>query len=172
MLAAFAFAAVNTTVPATAPADFQAGVFNTLNGTDLRAMMSVCFKQDQALADQTGAFIAAIEAKDWATVKTTVVTLEPEALADAAVCENDPKYAAVYAEYEYQQDLVKKAKNDPDWQLKALKAVRPHIAEIKADAADALNKWNAGDYYGAGQAVGKVDAIVFSPWMGNGNFLQ
>ena len=30
--------------------------------------------------------------------------------------------------------------------------------------AAAETKWNAADYYGAGQAVGSVEKILFAPW--------
>jgi len=33
-------------VPATAPADFQAGVFNTAFGVDVRTMINACFTPD------------------------------------------------------------------------------------------------------------------------------
>ena len=38
------------------------------------------------------------------------------------------------------------------------------MADIKTDAAAAETKWNAGDYYGAGQAVGSLESIIFAPW--------
>ena len=38
--------AENSTVPATAPADFQAGVFNTAFGVDVRTMINTCFTPD------------------------------------------------------------------------------------------------------------------------------
>ena len=47
----------NATVPDTAVADFQAGVFNTAFGVDVRTMINACFKPDQAMADDTDAFI-------------------------------------------------------------------------------------------------------------------
>lgn len=168
MLSAAVFAiyeAENSTVPATAPADFQAGVFNTFLGEDLKSQFDACFTPDQALADQTDAFIAAIKDRDWATVKSTVEKLEPEAVQDANTCHTDPQYKAVDDAYNTQGKVVKAAKNDPDWQLKVIKAIRPHFAEIKADAADAQTKWAAGDYYGAGQAIGNIDKFVFAPWM-------
>ena len=174
MLAAVAFAinAAENGVPATAPADFQAGVFNTFLGADLKSQFDACFTPDQALADQTDAFIAAIKEKDWATVKSTVVALEPEAVTDAHTCHTDPQYKDVDAAYNAQELVVKNAKNDPDWQLKAIKAIKPHFAEIKASAADAQTKWAAGDYYGAGQAIGSIDKIIFAPWETTSSFLQ
>ena len=72
MLAAASYAmfvAENGTVPATAPADFQAGVFMGFAGTDVRTLINECFIPDQKIADDTDAFIAAIKAKEWSTVK-------------------------------------------------------------------------------------------------------
>ena len=178
MLAAFAYAVniTDSTVPATAPADFQAGAFSTFlnNGVDYKTQLDACFTPDQNLADHTDAFIQALKDKDWATVKSTVTELEPEAIQDANTCHTDPQYKQVDDAYSYQEKVVKDARADPDWQLKTIKNVRQHMAEIKANAADAETKWNAGDYYGAGQAIGKVDAILFAPWMGKGDdlFLQ
>ena len=45
------------TVPDTAVAEFQAGVFNTAFGVDVRDDINKCFKPDQNLADNTDAFI-------------------------------------------------------------------------------------------------------------------
>ena len=164
MLAAFAFAAENSGVPATAPADFQAGVFMGYNGTDLRTAMNACFLPDQKIADDTDAFIAAIEAHDWSTVMGTIKGDEPAALEDADKCINDPAYVDVYDAYHAQQDNVEAAMADPDWQIKAGKALLPHRAEIKTNIKEATTQWNAGNYYEAGIAVGKIDAIVFAPW--------
>ena len=48
MLAAFLFAvdAAENATPVTAPADFQAGIFNTMFGVDVRDEMQACFVQD------------------------------------------------------------------------------------------------------------------------------
>merc|ERR1739838_613786 len=35
------------------------------------------------------------------------------------------------------------------------------------DISDFQTKWAAGDYYGSGQAIGKIDKIVFKPWSVN-----
>jgi len=118
MLSVVAMALVeaeNATVPATAPADFQAGVFNTAFGVDVRTDINACFTPDQNLADHTTAFIAALEAKDWKTVASTVKELEPEAVTDAKTCHDDPKYANVEANYSKEQDTVKAFRADPDW---------------------------------------------------------
>ena len=75
MLAAAAFAmnfAETNSVPATAPADFQAGVLNGFSGKDLRAQVNACFAPDQKIADDTDAFIAALEAKDLDSIKSII----------------------------------------------------------------------------------------------------
>lgn len=151
-------------VPATAPADFQAGVLDAMFGTDLRAQMNECFLPDQTLADNTTALIADITDKDWSAALDLVKQFEAEALTDAAPCENNPQYQDVNDAYHEQQDLVKTAMADPDWQVKATKAVLPHMKAVKQNIADFKTKWAAGDYYGSGQAIGKIDQIVFKPW--------
>ena len=70
--AAFAIQAVNTTVPDTAPADFQAGFFMGFNNADVRDLLGECWIPDQHMADSCDAFIAAIEAKNWSTVTSTI----------------------------------------------------------------------------------------------------
>merc|ERR1712160_58304 len=86
-IAAFAIQAADSAVPATAPADFTAGVINGFNpSVDVHAAMMVCFTPDQKMADDTGAFIAAIKAKDFSTIKTFIATDEPMALVDTKLC--------------------------------------------------------------------------------------
>merc|ERR1712060_662050 len=121
----------NSSVPATAPADFQAGVLDAMFGTDLKAQMNECFIPDQKLADNTTALIADVEAKNWTDALTLVKQFEQEALVDAAPCESDPKYQDVNDAYYQQQDLVETAMADPDWQAKAVKAVLPHMVGVK-----------------------------------------
>lgn len=72
--AAFAlhYAEVNDNVPASAPADWQAGVLDAMFGTDLRAQMNECFIPDQELADNTTALIADLDAKDWEAAKELI----------------------------------------------------------------------------------------------------
>ena len=84
--AAFAIQAVNTTVPDTAPADFQAGVMNGFNGANVWTPMRECWKPDQHMADSCDAFITAIEKKDWSTVKSTIQEFVPEVEVDIADC--------------------------------------------------------------------------------------
>ena len=107
--------AENATVPATAVADFQAGVFNTAFGVDVRTDINACFKPDQTLADNTNAFIAALEAKDWSTVASTVKKFTPEVEADADVCHNDPTYQNVDDQWDHEEAIVKAFRADPDW---------------------------------------------------------
>jgi hypothetical protein len=107
--------AENATVPATAVADFQAGVFNTAFGVDVRTQINACFTPDQKLADNTNAFIAALEDKDWSTVMSTVKEFLPEVETDAHVCHTDPTYQAVDDQWDHEEAIVKAAKADPDW---------------------------------------------------------
>ena len=97
MLAAAAFAifeAENAT-PADAPSKFTAGVINGFNpAVDVQAEMAECFTPDQAMADDVDGLFAAIEAKDFGSIKSIILKDEPLALKDTAACMNDPKYAA------------------------------------------------------------------------------
>ena len=38
------------------------------------------------------------------------------------------------------------------------------MSTIKADIKDATTKWDSGDYYGSGQAVGNLEKLVLAPW--------
>ena len=175
MLAAAAFAifeAENAADP-TIPSQFTAGVINGFNpSVDVQAEMSECFAPDQAMADDIDGLFAAIEAKDFASIKAIVARNEPRAISDTSLCMSDPKYAAVKKAYDYQEAIVKNAMADPDWQLHAFKGIRGHICEIKTDVANAQTKYNAGDYYGAGQIIGGIDKLVFTYWEGKMAFIQ
>ena len=35
---------------------------------------------------------------------------------------------------------------------------------IKTDSKDAEAKWDAGDYYGAGQVFGSLEKLLLEPW--------
>ena len=113
--AAYAIYTAENSVPATAPALFQAGVFNGFTGGDIRADILACFIPDQKLADETDAFIAAIKDKDFDNIKSIVAAFEPQALVDAAPCMSNPAYKSVSDAYYGQQDLVVAAMADPDW---------------------------------------------------------
>ena len=102
-------------VPATAPAQFQAGVYNGFTGQDLREQILGCFKPDQDLADDTNGLIKAIEDKNFSAIKDLVEGDEDEALVDVDDCLNDPDYTDVANAYMYQILLVEKAMADPDW---------------------------------------------------------
>ena len=108
----------NGTVPATAPAEFQAGVFNTAFNVDVRTQINACFKPDQEMADSTDAFIKALEDKDWAQVAATIKKFVPSAEADASVCHNDDTYQIVDDQYDREEAIVKAVKADPDWKIK------------------------------------------------------
>ena len=163
--AAFAIQAVNTTVPNTAPADFQAGFFNGFNNATVWDHLRACWVPDQHMADSCDAFIGAIEKKDWKTVTSTIKEFTPEVMTDVQPCKDDDQYKDVMDQYDYQEKVLKAARHDPDWQIKALRAVLPHKADVKAYVADAEAKWDAGDYFNAGVAMGKIEAIALAPWM-------
>ena len=177
MLAAAAYALnmAENSVPASADAQFQAGLFMGFMDVDIRAQMVECFVPDQKLADDTDAFIAAIKERDLDTIKRIVKEDEPLALKDTETCTNDPKYKDVKAAYDYQIAVVKKAKADPDWQIHAIKDIKPHFAEIKQLGADAQTQWALGTddgYYNAGVNLGKIDKMVFAYWTNEAFFLQ
>ena len=45
-----------------------------------------------------------------------------------------------------------------------MKATLHSKDEIKANIADAEAKWDAGDYYNSGVAIGKIEKIALAPW--------
>ena len=95
-------------------------------------------------------------------------------LVDASACLNDPQYSDVADAYYGQMDLIQTAMSDPGWQLKALKAIKPHLAEIKAMYQQSAVYWdmNTDDgYYACGKEIGAIDKIAFAPWE-NTMFLQ
>ena len=164
--AIFAMQAIdNGTVPDTAPALFQAGFFMGFNNADVRDLLTECWVADQHMADSCDAFIAAIEKKDWATVTSTIKQFTPEVLTDVQPCKDDAKYQPVMDQYDNQEHILRAAKADPDWQIKALRAILPHKADVKSYVADAEAKWDAGDYYNAGVSMGKIEGIALAPWM-------
>ena len=54
---AFAMDTMENATAINAPADFQAGVFNTLYGVDLRAQLNACMTPDQKLANDMNTFV-------------------------------------------------------------------------------------------------------------------
>ena len=124
------------------------------------------------MADDTDAFIQELKDHDWSDIKATIEKFTPEAEKDASVCHHDAQYQLVDDQYDREECLVKAFRADPDWQLKLLKIVRTSMKDIKADAAAAETKWNAGDYYGSGQAYGNLNNIIYKPWMEADEFLQ
>ena len=164
--ASYAIWLANGNVPDTAPADFQAGLMNGFNGATVWTLMRECWKPDQHMADSCDAFITAIEKKDWSTVKSTIQEFVPEVEVDISACldQNAPEYKPVADQYYIHQHTVMAARKDPDWQIKILRATLPHKGDIQAYIADAEAKWDAGDYFNSGVAMGKVEAIALSPW--------
>ena len=162
MLGLAAFAIQNASVPAIAPADFQAGVFKGYYGQDVKADMESCFGEDQHMADSIDDFITAIKAKDWTTVESTIKEFTPEVKPHVDNC--DDTSPIINSMYHNQEATVEAAKNDPDWQLKILKVVMKNKATITAGVADAESKWDSGDYFGAGEALGKIERMAADPW--------
>ena len=154
------------TVPDTAPADFQAGLMNGFNGATVWTKLRECWIPDQHMADSCDSFIASVEKKDWKTVEATIKEFVPEVEVDIKPCldQNKPEYKPVADQYYLQQHTVMAARNDPDWQIKILKATLHSKKDIKAYMADAEAKWDAGDYFNSGVAIGKIEAIALAPW--------
>ena len=153
----------NGTVPDTAPADWQAGVLDAMYGTDLKADLEACFVKDQDLADNADAFIAAVEQKDLETIKATIKKFTPQVKEDIKPCET-PQYQDVHDRYNDEEHLVQAIHADPDYQLKLARAAVPHMKDIKANIADFQTKWDSGDYYGSGVAVGNIEKMITTPW--------
>ena len=156
--------ATNDTVPITAPADFQAGLMNGFNGATVWTLLRECWIADQHMADSCDSFIESIEKKDWSTVEKTIQEFVPEVEVDIKPCKDDPKYQSVMDQYYLHQHTVGAARKDPDWQVKILKATLHSKDQIKAYIADAETKWDAGDYFNSGVAIGKIEAIALAPW--------
>ena len=164
MLAAFVFAqnAVANSAPATAPAEFQAGVFKAMFNVDIKDDLAECFTPDQELSDHIDTFIKDLAAKDYKSLVELVKEDEEMIRKDGAPCLDNPNVASAYKQ---QRDLEKKAESDPDWKKHALASILPHRKEIEAAIPKGIEQWNSGDYYGAGVTVGEVDAILYSYWM-------
>ena len=116
------------------------------------------------MADSCNSFITSIEAKDWATVESTIKEFTPEVMTDVQPCKDDDKYQDVMDQYDNQEHILRAARADPDWQIKAIRAVLPHKSDVQAYIADAEAKWDAGDYFNSGVAIGKIEAIALKPW--------
>ena len=84
--ASYAIWLADGNVPDTAPADFQAGLMYGFNGANVWTLMRECWKPDQHMADSCDAFITSIEAKDWASVKSTIMEFVPSVEVDIADC--------------------------------------------------------------------------------------
>ena len=156
--------ATNDTVPATAPADFQAGLMNGFNGANVWTPLRECWIADQHMADSCNSFITSIEKKDWSTVESTIKEFIPEVEVDIEPCKDDDKYKPVMDQYYLHQHTIAAARKDPDWQVKILKATLHSKDQIKTYIADAEAKWDSGDYFNSGVAIGKIEAIALAPW--------
>lgn len=162
----------SSTVPINAYPDYQAGIFNTWFGDDLRTDVNACFKADQALSDDMNSWMQDVQNKDWKALAAISKQMEPLTSADAEPCMTDAQYAAVAADYKKSTDTEARARADPDAKKKLTKIVLAHLSNIQDIVADAFGKWNAGDYYGSGQAYGNLNNIIYKPWMEADEFLQ
>ena len=86
-------------VPDTAPATFQAGVYNGFTGKDLRAQWEACFAPDQDIANDVYKMGQALEQKDWGTAKSIILAHKDKLPDDMRKCTDDPQYAAVDEAY-------------------------------------------------------------------------
>merc|ERR1719458_1057731 len=86
----------------------------------------------------------------------------------------DDKYSDVQAAYKAEEDVLTAVKGDKSAKTKIITQATLHLRKIKSDATDLQTKFDAGDYYGAGQVAGEIEAIVLKPWMKNmeDSFLQ
>ena len=116
------------------------------------------------MADNADAFIAALKAKDFATVISTVKKFGPEVEADASPCKTDPTYKDVADQWDHEKAIKDAANADSDFSYKLMQSAMKNMAAIKADFKDATTKWDAGDYYGAGQAMGDCEKLALAPW--------
>ena len=138
-----------------------------------KADLEACFLPDQELADSVDGFVAALEKKDWTTVIATIKKFVPSVSKDIQPCET-PQYQKVDDAYHDEQKLVETVKADPDFQAKMGKQAFMHMKDLKSNMADFQAKWDSGDYYGSGVAIGNIEMIIMKPWMNSyeGEFLQ
>ena len=165
---------VNTDLPPTAVADFQAGIFMSAFAMDVRENLNACFVQDSDLAAGIDAIIKDVEAKDYKSAITAAKALAPNVEKDVDPCMKDDKYSDVQAAYKAEEDVLTAVKGDKSAKTKIITQATLHLRKIKSDATDLQTKFDAGDYYGAGQVAGEIEAIVLKPWMKNmeDSFLQ
>ena len=165
---------VNTDLPPTAVADFQAGVFMAAFSMDVRENLNACFVQDSDLAAGIDTIIKDVEAKDYKSAATAAKALVPNVQKDVDPCMKDDKYSDVQAAYKAEETVGLAVKADSNAKTKIITQATLHALKIKKDATDLQTKFDSGDYYGAGQVAGEIEAIVLKPWMKsyNDEFLQ
>ena len=145
-----------------AVADFQAGMFSGLKDYDLQSNFEACVVPDQDAFDEIEKLITMIETKNFSEIKTELVSVfGPLYIQDMQSCVKDPE---IVEAIKYQKHLEDLAQADPDGEAKAKRAILPHIKKIIKSGEDCAKEWNAGNYYEAGQALGSIDKIVYSPW--------
>ena len=67
----------SSTVPINAYPEYQAGIFNTWFGDDLRTDVNACFKADQALSDDMNSWMQDVQNKDWKALAAISKAMEP-----------------------------------------------------------------------------------------------
>ena len=154
--------AANSTVPATAPADFQAGVFMGYYEQDVHDNITKCFGEDQKAADLIDQMIADVKAKDWKDIQTVAKSLAAEIKPHSDNCSStDP---LVKSMYDNEEATAKAAEADPKLKSKIISIALLHKKAIMSGNEAAIQKLTAGDYYGAGIEYGKIEKIVAKPW--------
>ena len=127
---------VNTDLPPTAVADFQAGVFTEYYGQDVKSNMETCFGPDQEISDASDEFIRDLQNHDWKAAAAIPQSFIPSTKPKVDNCDaTDP---LVHSMYDNQADTIKAVKNDPDWQVKLLPVALRNKATIKAGIAAGL----------------------------------
>ena len=103
----------NSTVPATAPADVQAGLFMGYYNQNVQSNMRTCFGEDQKAADAADQLIADIKAKDFKAVQALIKEFVSDVKPRVDNCDSVDQL--VHSMYDNEADTVEDAKNDPDW---------------------------------------------------------
>ena len=181
----FAIELASNEIPASSTATFQAGYYVGMGGTKdtIRAQVEACFVADQKLADDTDAVVKTlskdIAAHDWADLKNIESLYfgdKPLIIAAVGPCLSDPQYADVKEAYMTQIAIEKRAEADKHPKPKLIKAVLAHKGAIIDSAISASKNWNLGTddgFFQAGVEIGKINAIIYSPWMtADDEFLQ
>ena len=142
--------------PASAPRDSLAGQYMGWSNVDLRTEIDACFPLDQEYADTLAEIYKAIVARDYAKVAELSAKDVQYYDRDFKNCEDVKEITDVKAAEDKQRKEFMKL---PNWQQIELRNVATQEYE------DAHNDWSknmeAGDYYNAGIALGKMNAMKY-----------